>query len=141
MKQKIHGRAFCFETARMKPVHLATGYFLALTERWYYLKWLNKGAVTSPKDGLKQDYLLENLLDALRTAHRVSRRIDLAKLEALRQQVNAAVANDAAVFAAFPPYSQFGNDYTLTSARFVTNHKRKDGFAGYFIARVLGRSQ
>jgi hypothetical protein len=139
-KQQIHGRAFGYEPGRMKPVHFATGYFLALTGRRYRLEWLNKMAVTSHKDGLKESYLPDNLLDALRTERKVSSRIDRIKFEALRQQVNAAVDNDAAVFAAFSPYSQFGNDYTLTSARFVTDHKRLDGFAGYFIARVLERS-
>ncbi|HVG11033.1 MAG TPA: hypothetical protein VNM67_25240 [Thermoanaerobaculia bacterium] len=125
----------------MKPVHFATGYFLAVTENWYLLEWLNKGAVTSHGKGLKEDYLPENLIEALRSGERISPRIDRTKLEALRQQVHAAADNDSAVFAAFPPYSQFGNDYTLTSSRFVTNHKRKDGFAGYFIARVLERSE
>lgn len=138
-KQKIHGRAFGYEPGRMKPVHFATGYFLAVTGQWYRLEWLNKLAVTSHSDGLKDGYLPENLFEALQN-ERIGPRVDLAKLEALRQQVNAVVDNDAAVFAAFSPYSQFGNDYTFTSARFVTNHKRKDGFAGYFVARVLEHS-
>lgn len=141
-KQLIHGQALGFEPmTRFKPVHLATGFFLAITGRRYRLEWLNKTAVTTNKDGLKKDYLPENLLDILRTDQKVSSRIDLPKLAALRQQVNAAVDNDAAVFAAFPPYSQFGNDYTLTSARFLTDHKRLDGFAGYFVARVLERNE
>jgi hypothetical protein len=139
-KQQIHGAAFGYEPGRMKPVHFATGYFLAITGRRYRLEWLNKTAVTTHKDGLKDDYLPENLLDILRTDQKVSSRVDLVKLQELRQQINAAVDNDSAVFAAFSPYSQFGNDYTLTSARFVTDHKRLDGFAGYFISRVFERN-
>lgn len=122
-KQKIHGLAFGYDPGRMKPVHFATGYFLAVTGRRYRLEWLNKTAVISHKDGLKQDYLPESLLGTLRADQRVSTSIDLPKLEALRQQVNAAVDNDAAVFGAFPPYSPFGNDYTLTSARFLERER------------------
>jgi len=139
-KQQIHGRAFGYEPGRMKPVHFASGYFLAVTGRWYRLEWLNKAVVTSHKDGLKEDYVLENLLETLRTQQRVGSSIDRIKLQALRQQLNAVVDNDATTFAAFSPYRQFGNDYTLTSARFLTDHKRLDGFAGYLVARVLERS-
>ena len=140
-KQRIHGRAFGYEPGRMKPVHFATGYFLALTEKWYRLEWLNKSAVTSHSKGLKEDYLPEKLLESLRTEDRVATSIDEAKLVALRQQIRAVADNDSATFAAFPPYSQFGNDYTLTSARFITNHKRLDGYAGFFVARVLQHSK
>ena len=140
-KQRIHGRAFGYEPGRMKPVHLATGYFLALTERWYLLELLNKGVVTTHSKGLKGDYLPENLLEILRKEGRISGGIDGNKLVALRQQIRAVADNDAAAFAAFAPYSQFGNDYTLTSARLVTGHKRLDGYAGAFIVRVLQRSE
>lgn len=128
---------------RIKPVHLATGYFLALTGQWYGLEWLNKTAVISNKKGLMADYLPGTLLEHLASQpqQRVSSRFDLPKIDALRRQVNAAMDNDAAVFAAFPPYSQFGNDYTLTLARFLTAHKQMDGFAGYFLACVLERSE
>lgn len=140
-KQRIHGKAFGYEPGRMKPVHFATGYFLAITGRRYRLEWLNKTSVISHKDGLKGDYLPENLLETLRADERVGARIDLMKFEALRQQVSAAMDNDSAVFAGYSPYSQFGNDYTLTSTRFLTDHKRLDGFAGYLTACVLERSE
>jgi hypothetical protein len=140
-KQPIHFAAFGYEPGRMKPIHLATGYFLAITGRFFRLEWLNKAAVISHKDGLKDDYVTATLLDALRADHRLGDRIDGAKLNTIRGHLNAVMDNDAAVFAAYAPYSTFGNDYTLSSARFVTSHKRLDGYAGYFLSRVLSRTE
>lgn len=139
-KQPIHFEAFGYEPGRMKPIHFATGFFLAITGNFYRLEFLNKATVTTHKDGLKEQYAADNLLDLLSSENRVSQRIDVAKLNALRSQLNATFDNDSAVFAAYAPYSTFGNDYTLTSGRFVTNHKRLDGYAGYFISRVFERT-
>ena len=85
----------------MKPIHLATGYFLALTGYYFRLEWLNKAAVISHKDGLRANTSSAALVDLLRADQRLGDRIDVAKLNFLRNQLNAVVDNDAAVFAAY----------------------------------------
>ena len=126
---------------RMKPIHLAAGYFLALTGAFFRLEWLNKAAIISHKDGLKGEYTTTTLLEILRAEDRIGTTIDRTKLDHLRAQLNATLGNDGAMWAAFAPYSAFGNDYTFTSARLLTNQKRLDGFAGLFLMRVFERTE
>ena len=140
-KQPVHFAAFGYEPGRMKPIRLATGYFLAVTGFYFRLEWLNKAAVISHKDGFKGNYVSGALVDLLKADQRLGDRVNVAKLNFLRNQLNAVVDNDAAVFAAYGDYSTFGNDYTLSSQRFVTGHNRLDGYAGYFLKRVFERTE
>lgn len=141
-KQQIHFEGFGYEPGRMKPVHFATGYFLALTGHYYRLELLNKVAVISHKEGLKGDYEPATLRELLLTGPRpqISSRVGIPELNRLRSQINAAVANDNAVYAAYGDYSAFGNDYTLSSATMLTDQKRLDGYSGWLVRQVLDQS-
>jgi hypothetical protein len=130
--------AFGYHLDAIKPVHIANGYFLALTGKHYRLEWLNKLAVVTHKRGLTGDYKTSNLRDILANEKKFIRHdMSESELSSLRLQANAIVANDDAVYAAFDDYSAFGNDYTLSSPSFICDLKRKDGYAGFFIFSVL----
>src|SRR2546425_10982322 len=103
-KQEVHFAAIGYEPMRMKPVHLATGFFLSVTAKHYDLEWLNKTAVSKHKDGLREDYAHENLLSVLREQERVEPSFTESSLKVLRMQVNGVVDNDDGVHAAFRPY-------------------------------------
>lgn len=139
-KQKVHFVAIGYEPGRMKPVHFATGFFLSLTGQNFSLEWLNKASVTRHKDGLREDYAHENLLSILRDRVSVESSFTENGLKVLRTQINGVTDNDDGVHAAFPPYSTFGNDYTIVSDRFLTSQKRLDGYSGHLAHRVLERS-
>lgn len=141
-KQEIHFQAFGYEPGTIKPVHLANGFFLALTGRSYRLELLNKAAVTSHKQGLKGEYEPAALKDRLTSEEypRISAQVDIDGLNNLRTQLNALVSNDDAVYAVFDGYSTFGNDYTFSSGTLITDQKRKDGFAGWLLHQILARS-
>jgi len=137
-KAQASFQAFGYHLDAIKPVHLANGFFLALTGKHYRLEWLNKLAVVSHKRGLTGDYKASNLRDILANdKHIIRHDMSEAELSILRLQANAVVANDDAVYAAFDEYSAFGNDYTLSSPSLVCDLKRKDGYAGYFIYSVF----
>lgn len=60
-----------------------------------------------------------------------------AEVELLRIQVNGVVNNDDAMYPAFKPYRQKGNDYTYFTPRLLTRASRTDGYAGHFVATAL----
>lgn len=126
---------------RMKPVHFANGFFLSLTGYRYRLEWLNKTTVISHKSGLHDDYAPEALLTNLLDQGRIDPSISVKDLNQLRIQLNGVVNNDDAVYAAFSPYSPMGNDYTIISDRLIAPQRLHDGYAGYFIHRVLDCSE
>lgn len=136
-KSEISFQAFGYHLDAIKPVHLANGFFLALTGRHYTLEILNKISVVTHKKGLQGDYETPNLLHVLADNKFIGSEINEQSLNHLRLQANAILANDDAVYAAFDNYSAFGNDYTLSSPEFLSDIKRKDGYAGYFIFSVF----
>ena len=138
-KRQTHHEAFGYEPLRMKPAHFASGFFLALTEQTYSNELLNKVAVTKTNKGLLEDYAPEAVFERLRQEEKVGPTMTQAKVELLRTQVNGIVNNDAAMYPAFRPYRPKGNDYTFFSRRMLTGGNRTDGYAGYFVALVLGR--
>lgn len=141
-KSEVFHQAFGYELNAIKPVHLVNGFLLAITGGHYRLEWLNKLSVINHKKGLIGDYESEKLRDILQGEKAsLSPEIDLTALNYLRQQANAIVANDDAVYAAFDSYSAFGNDYTISSPDFLCDLKRKDGYAGYLIYSVLNESE
>ncbi len=139
-KQKVHFSAFGYEPSRMKPVHFATGFFLSLIEKHYKLELLNKTAVIKHKDGLKDDYSHDNLLNKFVDLNIIYNTFSQESLKMLRVQFNGIFDNDNAMFPIYPPYSSFGNDYTIISDRFLTSQRRKDGYAGYLVHQILKRS-
>ncbi|MDD9981624.1 MAG: hypothetical protein OXU81_09745 [Gammaproteobacteria bacterium] len=138
-KRQAHHEAFGYEPLRMKPAHFASGFFVALTDRTYANELLNKVAVTKTNRGLLEDYAPEAVVERLHQDSRISPTMTQAKVELLRMQVNGVVNNDAAMYPAFRPYRQKGNDYTFFSRRMLTRANRTDGYAGYFVALVLGQ--
>ena len=138
-KRQAHHEAFGYEPLRMKPAHFASGFFLALTDRTYATELLNKVAVTKTNRGLLEDYAPEAVVERMREESRIGPMMTQAKVELLRMQVNGVVNNDAAMYPAFRPYRPKGNDYTFFSRRMLTRANRTDGYAGYFVALVLGQ--
>ncbi len=137
-KSETSFQAFGYHLDAIKPVHLANGFFLSLTGKHYRLEWLNKLAVVTHKKGLVGDYMTSNLREILaEEKHAIKSGLSEADLGLLRFQANAIVANDDAVYAAFDDYSAFGNDYTLSSPKFLTDIKRKDGYAGHFLHSIF----
>lgn len=141
-KSKTSFEAFGYHLDAIKPVHLANGFFLALTGKHYRLEWLNKVAVVTHKKGLQGEYETSQLRQILADEKQVIvPSMTKENLSHLRFQANAILANDDAVYAAFDDYRAFGNDYTLSSPEFLCDHKRKDGYAGYFIFLVLSATK
>ena len=138
-KSQAHHEAFGYDPLRMKPAHFASGFFLALTDKTYANELLNKVAVTKSNRGLLEDYAPEAVVERLRRESRIGSMMTQAEVELLRIQVNGVVNNDAAMYPAFWPYRPKGNDYTFFSRRMLTRENRTDGYAGYFVALVLGQ--
>ena len=136
-KRQAHFQAFGYEPRRMKPAHFASGFFIALTGQVYPNELLNKVAVIGTNRGLQQDYAAEAVLARLQEDGLIAQAMAQPDVELLRVQVNGVVNNDAAMYAAFPPYRPHGNDYTFLSPRVLTNTTRTDGYAGHFVFTVL----
>lgn len=139
-KKQAHHEALGYEPMRMKPAHFASGFFLALSDEAYANEVLNKVAVTKTNRGLIDGYAPEAVMDRLREDSRITETMTQADVELLRIQVNGVVNNDSAMYPAFNPYRPKGNDYTFISGRVLTRASRTDGYAGHFVASVLGKS-
>ena len=140
-KKQAHHEALGYEPLRMKPAHFASGFFLAVTDETYANEVLNKVAVTKTNRGLLDGYAPEAVVDRLRQDSRIAATMTQAQVELLRVQINGIVNNDAAMYPAFKPYRPKGNDYTFFSRRMLTRASRTDGYAGHFVALVLGKSE
>ena len=140
-KRQAHFEAFGYEPTRMKPAHFASGFFLAIADETYANEVLNKVAVTRTARGLLEDYTPETLVERLREEAIIEPEMTQAKVELLRVQINGIVNNDSAMYPAFSPYRPKGNDYTFFSRRLLTRENRTDGYAGHFVASVLGHSE
>ena len=136
-KKQAHFQAFGYEPMRMKPAHLASGFFIALTDEVHVNELLNKVAVIKSSKGLLGDYAMEAVLDRLMEEERIVDTMTQSEIEQLRVQVNGVVDNDDAMFGAFRPLRTKGNDYTFISPRLLTKDSRMDGYAGLFMATVL----
>lgn len=139
-KRQAHFQAFGYEPLRMKPVHFASGFFIALTGELFENELLNKVAVTKANRGLLGDYTSEAIINRLKDDGLVSHSIQRAEIVLLRTQINGIVNNDAAMYPAFHPYKPKGNDYTFISSRILTGENRTDGFAGFFVYTILNSS-
>jgi hypothetical protein len=137
-KQTAHFQAFGYEPLRMKPAHFASGFFIALTGEVFANQLLNQVAVIHANKGLLEDYRSEVLTERLKADGLIAPTMQQAAVELLRVQVNGVVNNDDAMYPAFKPYRPKGNDYTFISRRILTVEDRTDGFAGFFVASVLG---
>ena len=142
-QRRVYGAALGYQPMRMKPVHFATSFILALTGRHARLELLNKAAVprAAPKAraGTEDEYVAEALRPRLVAEGRLSPGLEEPSFRMLRSHLNAAFNNDGgALGPGFAPYRTFGVDYSAPSARYVTDQSKNHGYSGVFVARVLG---
>ena len=140
-KKQAHFEALGYEPLRMKPAHFASGFFMALKDEVHANELLNKVAVTKANKGLLEEYAPDEVLARLRKDKLIAETMTQADVELLRIQLNGVVNNDDAMYPAFPPYRPKGNDYTFISPLVLTRANRTDGYAGYFVARVLAATR
>ncbi len=136
-KKQAHFEALGYEPLRMKPVHFASGFFMAVTDSVYVNELLNQVAVTKTNKGLLDGYAPDAVFERLRSEGLIMEGVTQTEVELLRIQVNGVVNNDAAMYPAFKPYRQKGNDYTFFTPRLLTRASRTDGYAGHFVAAAL----
>ena len=140
--RRVHGAILGYQPLRMKPVHFATSFLLALTGQHYRLEYLNKTSVpkASPKDSKRtyDEYPSDRLHSRLVDLGILDQSVDLEAFRSLRAHLNAAYNNDgSAVAAAFPPYSTFGVDYSAPSTRYISNRSKNHGYSGSFVVSVF----
>ena len=140
--RRVHGAILGYQPFRMKPVHFATSFLLALTGRYYRLEYLNKASVpkTSPKDGptVRDEYPSDRLHSLLIEHGTLDPSVDLEAFRTLRAHLNAAYNNDgAALSAVYRPYSTFGADYSAPSIRYISDRSKNHGYSGSFVLSVL----
>lgn len=134
----LYGAAFGFNTdRRVKPVHFATGFFLAVTGKNYKQRDLNYTVALPARKEPEGKYALSALRDHLLEAGTISESLSLRDLHALRIHLQAVADNDDAVFPMFGKKAGFGSDYSASSARLVSRTKDNDGFLGQFVKVVL----
>lgn len=140
--RRVHGAVLGYQPFRMKPVHFATSFLLALTGRYFRLEYLNKASVpkTAPKDGprVRDEYPSDRLHPLLVDRGTLDPSIDLEAFRTLRAHLNAAYNNDGSALAAvYRPYSTFGADYSAPSIRYISDRSKNHGYSGSFVLSVL----
>lgn len=144
-ERHVHGAILGYQPLRMKPVHFATSFLLALTGRYYRLEYLNKASVLklAPKDTrrVRDEYPSERLHPILIEQGRLDADVDLQAFRALRAHLGAAYNNDgAALAAAFDPYTTFGADYSAPSTRYISDKSKNHGHSGSFVLAIFEAS-
>ena len=86
--RRVHGAVLGYQPFRMKPVHFATSFLLALTGRYYRLEYLNKASVpkTAPRDGrnIQDEYPSDRLHPLLIKRGTLDPSVDLEAFRTLR---------------------------------------------------------
>ena len=141
-ERRVHGAILGYQPYRMKPVHFATSFLLALTGRYYRLEYLNKASVpkTAPRDSQQvyDEYPSDRLRSRLIDLGKLDPTIGLEEFRSLRAHLNAAYNNDGSALAAdFRPYSTFGTDYSAPSPRYISNRSKNHGHSGSFVVSVF----
>ena len=137
--RRVHGAVLGYQPFRMKPVHFATSFLLALTGRYYRLEYLNKASVpkTAPRN-VQDEYPSDRLHPLLVDRGTLDPSVDLEAFRTLRAHLNAAYNNDgAALSAVYRPYSTFGADYSAPSTRYISDRSKNHGYSGSFVLSVL----
>ena len=137
--RRVHGAVLGYQPFRMKPVHFATSFLLALTGRYYRLEYLNKASVpkTAPRN-VQDEYPSDRLYPLLVDRGTLDPSVDLEAFRTLRAHLNAAYNNDgAALSAVYRPYSTFGADYSAPSTRYISDRSKNHGYSGSFVLSVL----
>ena len=141
-ERRVHGAILGYQPYRMKPVHFATSFLLALTGRYYRLEYLNKASVpkTAPRDrpSFQDEYPSDRLHPLLVERGTLDPSVDLEAFRTLRAHLSAAYNNDgAALSAVYRPYSTFGADYSAPSTRYISDRSKNHGYSGSFVLSVL----
>ena len=141
-ERRVHGTVLGYQPYRMKPVHFATSFLLALTGRYYRLEYLNKASVpkTAPRDGprVRDEYPSDRLHSRLVELGKLDPSVDLEAFRTLRAHLNAAYNNDgSALSAVYRPYSTFGADYSAPSIRYISDRSKNHGYSGSFVVSVF----
>ena len=141
-ERRVHGAILGYQPYRMKPVHFATSFLLALTGQYYRLEYLNKASVpkTAPKDSrhVYDEYPSDRLRSRLVELGKLDPSVDLESFRTLRAHLNAAFNNDgSALSAVFRPYSTFGADYSAPSTRYISDRSKNHGYSGSFVISVF----
>ena len=142
---RLQRSALGYKPLRMKPVHLATSFLVALKGRYRTLQWLN--IVANPRVAEKKPgdlYVSDNLYPELTDGDTdfLGKGVGAQDLKILRQHLNAAFNNDGAALApCYPPYSTFGVDYSTPSLNFLANQSKNHGNAGAFLWLVFHESE
>lgn len=142
---------FTLKRPKVKPVHLATGIFVARLGGFYSLKRLNEVVMyqlkvmrTGTHKGQVHPgdpYVSEKVFEEIRRpeVNAIGDRISREELELVRRALHQFVANDQAAFQAFFPHRPFGNDYSTCDRRLVTmdaSHPT-DGGLGTLVVSAL----
>jgi hypothetical protein len=134
----LYGAAFGFNTdRRVKPVHFATGFFVALLGHSYKAELLNNVVAFSDGKDPTGDYILEILHKKLVELEKLTATVKWSELHTLRKHLRCLAGNDEAVFPAYAERAGFGCDYSTASHDILTRTKDNDGFSGYFTYSVL----
>ena len=141
-ERRVHGAALGYQPYRMKPVHFATSFLLALTGHYYRLEYLNKASVprTAPKDTktIRDEYPSDRLQTRLVDLGKLDASVELDAFRTLRAHLNAAYNNDgSALSAVYPPHSTFGADYSAPSIRYISDRSKNHGHSGSLVVEVF----
>ncbi|CAO3426274.1 hypothetical protein [Azospirillum argentinense] len=142
-ERRVHGHALGYQPFRMKPVHFATNFLLALSGQQHRLEWLNKTSVPKHRPLRDNDqYVAEVLHPILIEQGRLGKEVTLPELKALRAHLNAAFNNDGAALAArFDGYSSFGIDYSTPALSYLAGQSKNHGLSGSFVVQVLSLTE
>lgn len=137
----LYGAAFGFNTdRRVKPVHFASGFFLALTGINYKQKSLNFTVASPSKKEPEGTYKLSLLRDHLIERQSINASLSDSDVHKLRKHLEAVADNDDAVYAMFGRKAGFGSDYSISSHDLVSRLKDNDGFTGQFVKSIFETS-
>ena len=93
--RRVHGAVLGYQPFRMKPVHFATSFLLALTGRYYRLEYLNKASVpkTAPRDGrnVQDEYPSDRLHPLLIKRGTLDPSVDLEAFRTLRAHLKRRI--------------------------------------------------
>jgi len=148
---------FKLKRPTVKPVHLATGIFVARQGGFRQLRRLNRTALhelkvqkSGPHKGRvhpNDPYTSEKIYEELRQAGILSDRLTREHFETVRRALYQFLANDQAAFHCYAPHRQFGNDYSVCDRRLLTmdpNHPTDGGLGAVLLsalsASAAGRS-
>jgi hypothetical protein len=134
----LYGAAFGFNTdRRVKPVHFATGFFVALLGRNYRDELLNNVVAFSDGKDLTGNYALDNLHVELVRSGKMAVGVAKRELHTLRKHLRCLAGNDEATYPIYNEKPGFGCDYSTAAHDMLTRFSDNDGGAGFFAYSVL----